>query len=146
MMKPFKRKTMQIKILALFCILISPASFTAPLIDVLKVVGKNPLQVSEVLGTPTGCAESKYGRKCAYSIAETEIVFINGKADWITVNGIDNVPFDNEVLTSLGIKPKAPVFKNSFTLRWTSIQGLKEVTVFKGVKNSDYAYIKALTK
>ena len=101
---------------------------------------------SEILGEPTNCSKSKYGQKCFYSVAETEIVFINGKADWITVEGIDNIPFNQKALKSIGIAPATPSFKNNFTLRWTSIQGFKEVSIFKGATNSDYAYIKAFTE
>lgn len=139
-------KKMCINMLVLVCCLFSSASYSIVVVDVLKIVGKTPLQVADILGTPSGCFITKYGRKCSYILADTEVVFINDKADWITVEGIDNIPFNNDVLKSLGLIPKAPIFKNGFTLRWTYIQGLKEITVFKGPENSDYAYIKALTK
>lgn len=31
-------------------------------------------------------------------------------------------------------------------MRWSELGGLYEVSLFKGEKNSDYAYIKAYTK
>ena len=137
---------MKIQKLVLSLTLFSSMSFSSTLIDVVKVAGKNQAQVAEILGKATSCSKSKYGQKCSYTVAETEIFFINGKADWITVEGIDNVPFDNTALKSIGLTPIKPSFKNNFTLRWSSIQGLGEVSIFKGATNSDYAYIKAFTK
>jgi hypothetical protein len=137
---------MKFQILVLSLTLFSSVAFSSTLINVVKVVGKNQNQVAEILGKATNCSKSKYGQKCSYSIAETEIVFINGKADWITIEGIDNIPFNINALKSIGIAPTKPSFKNGFTLRWSDIQGLKEVSLFKGVTNSDYAYIKAFTK
>ncbi len=137
---------MKIQTLVLSFIFFSSFASSSPLIDVLKVAGKNQTQVAKILGEPINCSKIKHGNKCSYSVAETEIVFINEKADWITIEGIDNIPFNQNSLKSIGITPAKPNFKNNFTLRWSSIQGLKEVSVFKGVTNSDYAYIKALTK
>ncbi|MBO2582757.1 hypothetical protein [Shewanella algae] len=137
---------MKIQTLVLSLTLFSSVALSSTLIDVSKVAGKTQDQVTELLGQPTNCSKSKYGQKCSYSVAETEIVFIKGKADWITVEGIDNIPFNSNALKSIGIAPTKPNFENNFTLRWSSIQGLKEVSIFKGAKNSDYAYIKAFTK
>lgn len=49
-------------------------------------------------------------------------------------------------LIAIGLKEAKPSFSNNFTLRWNSIQGLMEVSIFKGASNSDYAYIKVKTK
>lgn len=117
-----------------------------PIVDILKIAGKAESEVALYLGGPSSCSHSKYGEKCNYEKGETEIVFINGKADWITVEGIDSIPFSRSALPSLGLKEASPSFSNNFTLRWNSIQGLIEVSLFKGSANSDYAYIKTKTK
>jgi len=137
---------MKVQILALSLIFFSPLALSSSLIDVSKIAGKNQTQVDKILGEPTNCVKSKYGQKCSYSLAETEIVFINSKADWITVEGIDNIPFNQNALKNIGLSPVKPSFNNNFTLHWLSIQGLKEVSIFKGATNSDYAYIKVFTK
>ena len=116
------------------------------IIDLTKVAGKSEKEVSALLGEPSSCDKSKYGTKCQYSRGETEIVFINNKADWITVEGIDQVPFSKAALGALGLKEAAPSFTNAFTMRWESIPGLREVSLFKGESASDYAYIKVKTK
>lgn len=118
----------------------------APIIDVTKIAGKTELEVSSQLGKPFSCSKSKYGNKCLYKTGQMEIVFINKKADWITVEDIDSIPFSKNALSVLGLKVSNPSFQNSFSMRWESIQGLKEVSLFKGASTSDYAYIKVKTK
>lgn len=133
-------------------LLVAFATFTTtlahaePIVDVLKIAGKSESEVAKYLGAPSSCDKSKYGNKCQYAQGETEIVFINGKADWITVEGIDSIPFSKSALIALGLKEVKPSFSNNFTLRWNSIQGLREVSLFKGSSKSDYAYIKTKTK
>ncbi|MFZ4504658.1 MAG: hypothetical protein ACOYM1_11995 [Methylovulum sp.] len=115
-------------------------------IDVTKIAGKSKSEVTSYLGTPSSCGSSKYGEKCQYKKGETEIVFIAGKADWITIEGVDEIPFSSAILGALGLEEKKPTFKNDFTLRWEGVQGIMEVSVFKGASASDYAYIKVKTK
>lgn len=107
------------------------------IVDVTKIAGKSQKEVTAYLGKEMSCGKSKYGKKCQYKKGETEIVFIKGKADWITVEGIDNIPFSESALSALGLKEKRPSFENNFTLRWEPIQGLKSVPVFKGASKSD---------
>ena len=115
-------------------------------VDITQVAGKTESEVSTYLGDPTSCANSKHGNKCQYTKGEMEIVFIGGKADWITVEGIDGVPFSKAALGALGLSEAPPSFSNQFTMRWERIQGLREVALFKGGATSDYAYIKVKTE
>ncbi len=135
------------KSIALGVILIACAGLASAeaIVDIKKIAGKSRTDVIKHLGQETSCSKSKYGIKCQYSRGETEIVFIGGKADWITIEGIDQVPFDNSALTSIGLPQVKPTFKNNFTLRWEPYQSLRSVSIFKGASNSDYAYIKAKT-
>ena len=126
-------------------LLFAATAYAEPVIDVTKIAGKLQKEVAAYLGAPASCGKSKYGLKCQYKKGETEIIFIRGKADWITVEGIDHIPFNNSALAALGLKETQPSFKNNFTLKWSSIQGLKEVSIFKGSSSSDYAYIKAIS-
>ena len=116
------------------------------LIDIPSIVGKTKPEVSAIIGNPTFCGSSKYGEKCQFEKGETEIVFIQGKADWITVEGLDDKPFSNSTIVLLGFKPHSPTFSDSFSKRWEPLQNLRSVSLFKGESNSDYAYIKAYTK
>lgn len=115
-------------------------------IDVPALVGKSKSQVSVLIGQPVSCGSTKYGEKCQFEKAETEIVFIDKRADWITVEGLDETPFSEATITLLGFNAQKPSFSNAFTKRWEPIQGLRSVSLFKGGVTSDYAYIKAYTK
>ena len=137
---------MKIRWVVIFCSLSIATSQASTLVNIPELIGKTPKQVASILEKPGSCSKSKYGEKCSYAVGETEIVFINGKADWITVEGLDSIPFNQNALASLGITPKAPTFQNNFSLRWNSIMGIREITIFKGTKDSDYAYIKAFTE
>ncbi len=129
----------------IFAVLVSTAHAEI-LVDITKIAGKSENEVSAYLGQPSSCGSSKYGKKCQYQKGETEIVFINGKADWITVEGIDHIPFSKSALNAIGLNEASPSFSNNLTLRWDSTQGLMEVSIFKGALMSDYAYIKVITK
>lgn len=126
--------------------LISATASAAPVVDVTQIAGKTEAAVSAYLGAPSDCGKSKYGKKCQYSKGETEIVFINGKADWITIEGMDSIPFTKAALTALGLKVRHPSFSSDYSLKWNSIQGIGEISIFKGGSKSDYAYIKVATK
>lgn len=130
---------------AIFAVSVSTAHAEA-IVDVKKIAGKSENDVFAYLGKPISCGSSKYGKKCQYKKGETEIVFINGNADWITIEGIDHIPFSNSALSAIGLKEARPSFSNNLTLRWNSIQGLMEVSIFKGASKADYAYIKVKTK
>lgn len=57
------------------------------LFNIPKIAGKTQLEVEALLGEPVFCAESESSRNCTFQENEIEIVFIDGKADWITVYG-----------------------------------------------------------
>lgn len=137
---------MKIIISGILLSLASLNAYSATVIDIPAIAGKNKAEVSSLIGPPLSCSQSKYGEKCSYAKGETEIVFIKGKADWITVEGIDDVPFNQAALEKIGFKNSPPSFKNDFSMRWSGLGGLYEVSLFKGASNSDYAYIKAFTK
>ncbi|MGK0473191.1 MAG: hypothetical protein ACJAR0_003687 [Candidatus Azotimanducaceae bacterium] len=128
-------------------ILISTGSIAdSVVVDVAKIAGMSQAEVATYLGKPLSCGPSKHGARCQYEIGETEIVFIGGRADWITIEGINHIPFSKTALRAIGLSESAPSFANNFTMRWNAISGLLEVSIFKAGANSDYAYIKVRTK
>lgn len=133
-------------LLLLFFFLSSCSQADEILIDVTKLVGKNKSEVSDIIGPAVACAPSQYGETCQFAKAETEIVFIQSRADWITIEGLDDQPFTDSTIELLGFQSQPPNFSNSFTKRWEPLQGLVSVSLFKGGNNADYAYIKAYTE
>ena len=117
----------------------------APIVDVTKIAGKTQKEVATVLGEPTSCEAVKQGKKCFFKPGETEIVFISGKADWITVEALDTAPYSEEALPLLGLEKVSAVLSNENTMRWETIPGLIEVSIFPAQSGVDYAYIKIST-
>jgi hypothetical protein len=57
------------------------------LFNIPKLAGKTQSEVEALLGEPVFCAKSESTLNCSFQENEIEIIFINGKADWITVYG-----------------------------------------------------------
>ncbi len=135
------------KILSLISLLaLTISAIAKPVVDVTKIAGKSKVQVEKILGVPTQTSKTKYGEKCSYKKGDTEIVFINGLADWITVEDIDDVPFNKKAITSVGLEESHPVKTTDWELRWENLQGFRSISLFKGKSMSDYIYIKVKTK
>jgi hypothetical protein len=117
----------------------------AAIVDVPKIAGKTQKEVATILGEPTTCETVKQGKKCFFKPGETEIVFISGKADWITVEALDTAPYSDEALPLLGLEKVTAVLSNESTIRWATIPGLLEVSIFPAQSGVDYAYIKTST-
>lgn len=68
------------------------APSVAALFDIPKIAGKTEAEVEALLGEPVFCAKSESALNCSFQENEIEIVFIDGKADWITVYGAFRSP------------------------------------------------------
>lgn len=117
-----------------------------PVIDVPKIAGQSKAAISARLGQPSACEPGKYGEKCRYDQAGVEIVFIRGKADWITIKAVAGLPYSQEIIENLGFKPTPPTLSNQNTIRWQNLTGFLEVAIFPGPSGKiEYAYIKTKT-
>lgn len=120
------------------------------MIDVASIMGKPRKGAEKVLGPPVNCEQSKRGPKCNYEAQgkpPVEIVYIKGKADWITVSGLGDVPFSARALPYLGFASSPdPSVANDNVIRYTNIEGAVEVSLFPDGKKVDYAYIKTSTR
>ena len=129
-----------------FAIIFSPAFASEVRIDIRKIAGASKSEVAAELGEPLFCRDSKYGETCGYAQAETEIVFIKGKADWITIEEIDDVPFTESALGVVGLTPMRPNYRSDYEMRWQPYMPFLSISLFKGSDKSDYFYIKVATK
>lgn len=120
-------------------------SMSSPVFDVRKIAGASEAEVVAVLGPPISCGTVKQGRKCSFQTAETEVIFISGKADWISVESLDGAPYSSEILPMLGFEQTAPSFSNEHVIRWNSIPGFLEVSAWPAGKGVDMVYIKTAT-
>lgn len=114
-----------------------------PVIDVMQVVGRSEADVAALLGEPTSCEQVHRARWCRYGPDQDEVMFMAGKADMVTVHGMDAVAFDAQALRALGLEPSAPDHADEYAIRWESLPDLEEVSVFPEPDGSiDYAYVK----
>ncbi|WP_293000096.1 hypothetical protein [Nevskia sp.] len=101
---------------------------TAPLFRMADVAGKTEDELRAALGPPESCETTLYSRRCRYSPGNTEVVFIDGKADWLTVNELGETPFDDALLGRIGLPSSRARNTDSGDKRWTGVSGLREVT------------------
>ncbi|KQB37113.1 hypothetical protein [Flavobacterium aquidurense] len=126
-------------------------------IDLKSIAGKNIIEVESILGKPdkiepflessTPC-KNKPCQKGYYQKDKFEIIFINEKADWITINNLSEYDFDEENIEIFGLKKTEPEFKNPQDLiRWKNIEGINEISIFNdSFGKISYAYIKTSTE
>lgn len=134
-----------IRVALLLCCTNALASHASE-VNVLHLAGKSQAQVNNELKSSSKCKSNKYGVSCIYSEGKIEIVFIAGKADWITINDLEAIPYDDAALSKLGFSAAKPSFKSTNVIRWTNTNGFREISIFKGRTGVDYAYIKVATQ
>ena len=127
------------------------------IISIKDIVGKTKEEVANLLGKsekaekvkPSNTPCAKYGcDKIFYQGGKFEVVFINDKADWITINNTSEYSLDDNAITLLGLNQSKATFKNvSSVIRWEQIEGINEISFFNNGSNKvDYIYVKGFTK
>ncbi len=117
-----------------------------PLSEVEKLLGKaNKIEKAKPSGTP--CKENPCD-KAFFDSEKIEILFINGKADWITINDVSKYPLDENNIKLLGYPKSSPSFSNPSTvIRWSNVDGIKEIDFFNnGSGKIEYIYVKVKTE
>lgn len=99
----------------------------APVLKLADVAGKTSEAVRAALGAPMYCEDSLYSHRCRYQPGDTEIVFIDGRADWITVTHLGDTPLKPEILNRIGLATTVPTEQHDGELVWSGLSGLHEV-------------------
>jgi len=126
------------------------------IVNILSIVGKDRTTVEKVLGKAENTEKIKpsntpcVNRACdrlTYKSGKYEVVFINNKADWITIYNVSEFDTKAEKIELLGLKVSEPDFNSPFNvIRWKDIQNIKEINFFdNGSGKLDYIYIKGQT-
>lgn len=111
-------------------------------VDVTAIVARRPEAVEEVLGAGA-CEVEGDGTRCAYRGGTVEVLFVDGLADWITLQDMSDATFSTEALQYLGLTPTQPTLGNEHVLRWSNIEGLHQVAIFPGQPGVSHAYVLA---
>lgn len=129
----------------------------AIIVDIKKVVGKSLKEVEKVLGKAEGTEKVRPSNtpckqnpctKAYFQLNKYEIVFIDGKADWITINDVAYLNFVDSSLELLGLPETKPTSeKPSDMIKWEKVSSIKEINYFSNTFGGiDYIYIKAKTR
>ena len=96
-------------------IVAGPPESQAPvsvIVDVPQIAGKSEAEVAQILGEPTERSTTKNDGNTYpdlfYRNGQVEIVYVDGKAEWISVMNLDHLPFSPEALPALGITDAGP--------------------------------------
>ncbi|WP_290524931.1 hypothetical protein [Alcanivorax sp.] len=136
------------KLPIVFLVLLSGGCSDDALIDIPELAGKSKSEVESLIGSPVSCGQSTLtkGEQCKFDKADTDIVFVDGKADWFLVDGMNHLEFSESTIELLGFEPQAPNFSLSVAMTWKPIQGLAYAALYKGGESADYALVKAFTE
>jgi len=115
------------------------------IVSVPALAGADAERVAVLLGPPTQCERSAYGENCRYRTANADIAFIDGKADWITLSGFDDVKPGAEALALLGLEPAPADSQSDTEMRWQDTQGLREILLVHNASEIRYVRIKTST-
>jgi hypothetical protein len=134
----------------------NPKSAMPIVCDIKKLAGKSPKQVQKLYGKPdisvptavhVGPCKEQTCNRYTYQHEKIEVVFINGKADWITVNEVGSFPLSADAIKLLGLPATSPSFENpDNVIRWSSVDGIREISAFSnGSGGISYFYIHCQT-
>jgi hypothetical protein len=108
--------------------------------DIQALAGKTAKEVQKLYGKPdaskpetvrAGPCKSKHCTSSTYQNGRIEVVYINDKADWITVNEVTGQSLNANAIQLLGLPVTSPSFNNpSNVIRWSLVKGLYEVSAF----------------
>lgn len=115
---------------------------TAPLFRIADVAGKAEADVAAVLGPPWNCESSLHSRRCSYAPGSTEVVYIDGKADWLTVTALGESPLDDALLMRIGLKAAKPGSASDEERVWSDLAGLREVRAYGTPERAQFLRIK----
>lgn len=122
------------------------------IIDIKSIVGKNQSEVEKILGTAEKTEKlivnGQSWDNVYYQYGEIEIVYINDKADWITIYMTSAYEMNRSAIQLLDLAYKKPSYFNpDSAIRWEYYEGIKEISFFPNLEGKIFfIYIKAFTK
>lgn len=126
----------------------------AAFIEINRIAKKTKNDVENYLGKPTRREKTNPSNtpcpcdKYFYKNGSVEVVFINNKADWITINNLNTRDYNsNTILEAIGLPSGlTPTVNTEDVIQWYGMNGLLKISAFPdGNRGIDYAYIKAIT-
>lgn len=102
-------------------------------LDARPLAGQAEIGIRSLLGNPSACEDVQKGRKCRYAQGATDVTYIDGMADWISVEDLAGAPFSAEALARVGLPTNEdPIESTPQLIRWQNLGGFREVTLHAG--------------
>ena len=129
-------------------------------LDVPALLGLDEKAAGQMLGAPVACeavnpSGATGSRRCDYREGNIEVVFIHGKADWITIYGPGDsraadtclrAPFSAAAIERVNLVG-TPTATSPIGLFWVgSVPGIRKVSVFGRGDELGYIYVKGYTR
>ena len=121
----------------------------ALLLVIKNIIGHSEKEVAAILGKSTELEDiklnGKKNPKYGYKDEAIEIVYIDGKADWITLT-LNNGTYDKTALGIIGLPIAEPTISNKNVIRWQNHEGMLSISLFPKTDGTiNYFYIKTVT-
>lgn len=117
----------------------------SPIVEIPRIAGKTPEELRALLGAPERCETTLYSSRCRYSPGRIEVVFIDGRADWMTVADFGETPFTPAAVKRMGLPEAPPAARDGEQMQWSDLAGLKSVQIVGDGKRIEFARVKART-
>jgi hypothetical protein len=111
----------------------------------MDLVGNPQSEIATQLGQPVSCKETNQGTSCKYKSKSIEIIYINGRADWLAFGKIKDLPFDFNALSYVGLVPTTPFVYRAGQMHWQNHHGLELISIYGNATHTKVIQIKAFT-
>lgn len=108
-----------------------------PILDIHSIAGKTPAEVETVLGSPSTRTTAKHeGRELPnylYRGDSIDIRYVNGRAEWIDISGLQQLTFGPDVIRAFGIHDAPPPTQHTeHVIQWLdyTVPGFRNVYIF----------------
>jgi hypothetical protein len=110
-----------------------PAIAAGVAVNARPLAGQAEIGIRAQLGNPSACEDVQKGRRCRYAQGGTDVTYIDGMADWISVDDLRDAPFSAAALAQVGLPTNEdPIESTPQVIRWQNLAGFREVTLHAG--------------
>ncbi|MDQ6829722.1 MAG: hypothetical protein M3081_12745 [Gemmatimonadota bacterium] len=119
--------------------------------DIAAIAGHAPKEVAVLLGAPyekrTVTIRDKTYPANFYKNGQIQIVYVDGKADWITIFRLSALPYGQQSIKALNLPVSPPVVNTADVIKWQDVNGIKEISLYPEKSGKlDYASILVRTE
>ncbi len=115
-----------------------------PLANLSSFAGKPRAEAEQALGASQACQVALHSTRCNYA-NRVEVVYIDGRADWITVSfPYGRYALEPQSLGLLGLPVSEPQAGDENQMSWTTIKGVRSLQMVGDDNGALFARIKVI--